>query len=41
MEKDIRNCFVASAIHVSIDFTEGRFANKNDAQNPWIDKNML
>ncbi|KAH9549051.1 hypothetical protein CY35_11G120100 [Sphagnum magellanicum] len=41
VEKDIRNCFAARAIRVSIDFTEGRLANKNDARNPWTGKNML
>ncbi|KAH8944671.1 hypothetical protein BDL97_13G124700 [Sphagnum fallax] len=41
VEKDIRNCFAAGAIRVSIDFTEGRLANKNDARNPWTGKNML
>jgi methionine synthase II (cobalamin-independent) len=40
-EKDIRQCFAAGAQRVSIDFTEGRLANKNDARNPWTGKNML
>jgi len=40
-EKDIRKCFDAGAVRVSIDFTEGRLANKNDARNPWTGKNML
>jgi methionine synthase II (cobalamin-independent) len=40
-EKDIRQCFAAGATHVSVDFTEGRLANKNDARNPWTGKNML
>src|SRR4051794_12621771 len=40
-EKDIRECFAAGAQRVSIDFTEGRLANKNDARNPWTGKNML
>ena len=40
-EKDIRQCFAAGAVRVSIDFTEGRLANKNDARNPWTGKNML
>jgi methionine synthase II (cobalamin-independent) len=40
-EKDIRRCFDAGAVRVSIDFTEGRLANKNDARNPWTGKNML
>lgn len=41
VEKDIRQCFDAGAVRVSIDFTEGRLANKNDARNPWTGKNML
>ncbi len=40
-EKDIRQCFEAGASRVSIDFTEGRLANKNDSRNPWTGKNML
>ena len=40
-EKDIRGCFEAGAKRVSVDFTEGRLANKNDARNPWTGKNML
>jgi methionine synthase II (cobalamin-independent) len=40
-EKDIRECFAAGAVRVSIDFTEGRLANKNDARNPWTGRNML
>ena len=34
-EKDIRQCFAAGAARVSIDFTEGRLACKNDPRNPW------
>ncbi len=41
VEKDIRGCFAAGAQRVSIDFTEGRLANKNDARNPWTGKDML
>ena len=41
VEKDIRQCFEAGAVRVSIDFTEGRLANKNDARNPWTNKDML
>jgi methionine synthase II (cobalamin-independent) len=41
VEKDIRQCFAAGAVRVSVDFTEGRLANKNDARNPWTGKNML
>src|SRR5438309_11547160 len=40
-EKDIRQCFDAGALRVSVDFTEGRLANKNDSRNPWTGKNML
>jgi methionine synthase II (cobalamin-independent) len=40
-EKDVRECFAAGAARVSVDFTEGRLANKNDARNPWTNKNML
>ena len=41
VEKDIRQCFAAGAVRVSIDFTEGRLANKNDSRNPWTNKDML
>ena len=41
VEKDIRQCFDAGAQRVSIDFTEGRLANKNDSRNPWTGKDML
>ncbi|MEJ7784094.1 MAG: hypothetical protein WKF96_04765 [Solirubrobacteraceae bacterium] len=41
VEKDIRQCFSAGAERVSIDFTEGRLANKNDSRNPWTGKDML
>jgi methionine synthase II (cobalamin-independent) len=40
-EKDIRQCFDAGAVRVSVDFTEGRLANKNDARNPWTGADML
>jgi methionine synthase II (cobalamin-independent) len=40
-EKDIRHCFDAGAARVSMDFTEGRLANKNDSRNPWTGKDML
>src|ERR1700733_4457138 len=40
-ERDIRKCFDAGAVRVSIDFTEGRLANKNDSRNPWTGRNML
>ena len=41
VEKDIRQCFAAGAERVSIDFTEGRLANKNDSRNPWTGRDML
>ena len=40
-EKDIRKCFAAGAARVSIDFTEGRLACKNDPKNPWTGRGML
>lgn len=40
-EKDIRQCFAAGAVRVSIDFTEGRLALKKDPRNPWTGRNML
>jgi methionine synthase II (cobalamin-independent) len=40
-EKDIRKCFAAGAARVSIDFTEGRLALRNDPRNPWTGRNML
>lgn len=40
-EKDIRKCFATGAARVSIDFTEGRLALKNDPRNPWTGRNML
>ena len=40
-EKDIRTCFDAGAVRVSIDFTEGRLACKNDSRNPWTGRGML
>ncbi|HYP47473.1 MAG TPA: hypothetical protein VEQ61_02435 [Thermoleophilaceae bacterium] len=40
-EKDIRQACAAGAVRVSIDFTEGRLANKNDSRNPWTGKDML
>lgn len=41
VERDIRGSFAAGAARVSIDFTEGRLANKNDARNPWTGCDML
>ena len=40
-EKDIRACFAAGASRVSIDFTEGRLACRNDPKNPWTGRGML
>ncbi len=40
-EKDIRQAFEAGAARVSIDFTEGRLASKNDPRNPWTGRQML
>ena len=40
-ENDIRKCFAAGAARVSIDFTEGRLACKNDPRNPWTGRHML
>lgn len=40
-EKDIRLAFAAGAARVSVDFTEGRLALRNDPRNPWTGRNML
>jgi len=40
-EKDIRKCFETGAKRVSIDFTEGRLACRNDPNNPWTGRGML
>ena len=40
-EKDIRKCFATGAKRVSIDFTEGRLACRNDPRNPWTGSGML
>jgi methionine synthase II (cobalamin-independent) len=40
-EKDIRSAFAAGAARVSIDFTEGRLAVRNDPRNPWTGAHML
>nr|MBA3264572.1 5-methyltetrahydropteroyltriglutamate--homocysteine methyltransferase [Thermoleophilaceae bacterium] len=40
-EKDIRGAFEAGAERVSIDFTEGRLATRNDPRNPWTGAGML
>jgi len=40
-EKDIRGAFEAGAACVSIDFTEGRLALREDSRNPWTGRGML
>lgn len=40
-EQDIRSAFAAGAARVSIDFTEGRLATRDDARNPWTGAGML
>jgi methionine synthase II (cobalamin-independent) len=40
-EKDIRKAFDVGAARVSVDFTEGRLATRNDPRNPWTGRNML
>ena len=40
-EKDIRRSFEAGAKRVSIDFTEGRLASRNDPKNPWTGAQLL
>ena len=40
-EKDVRAAFDAGAERVSIDFTEGRLACRNDPRNPWTGRQML
>jgi len=40
-EIDIRKAFKAGAKRVSIDFTEGRLACRNDPKNPWTGRKML
>jgi methionine synthase II (cobalamin-independent) len=40
-EKDIRGAFAAGAVRVSIDFTEGRLATRNDHRNPWTGRGLL
>ena len=40
-EKDIRRAFQAGAARVSIDFTEGRLATRDDPRNPWTGAGML
>jgi methionine synthase II (cobalamin-independent) len=40
-EKDVRAAFDAGAARVSVDFTEGRLATRNDHRNPWTGRGML
>src|SRR5207245_981800 len=40
-ENDIRRAFAVGAARVSVDFTEGRLATRNDPRNPWTGANML
>jgi methionine synthase II (cobalamin-independent) len=40
-EKDIRLAFEAGASRVSMDFTEGRLALREDSRNPWTGRGML
>lgn len=40
-EKDIRGAFDAGAERVSMDFTEGRLATRDDPRNPWTGAGML
>lgn len=40
-EKDIRQAFQTGAVRVSVDFTEGRLACRNDPNNPWTGRGML
>lgn len=40
-ERDIRKAFEAGAERVSIDFTEGRLATRNDPRNPWTGAGLL
>jgi len=39
--KDVRQAFDTGAARVSIDFTEGRLACRNDPRNPWTGRKML
>ncbi len=40
-EKDIREAFAAGAARVSVDFTEGRLATREDPRNPWTGAGLL
>jgi methionine synthase II (cobalamin-independent) len=40
-ERDIRGAFAAGAVRVSVDFTEGRLATREDPRNPWTGAGLL
>ena len=40
-EEDIREAFAAGADRVSVDFTEGRLATREDPRNPWTGAGLL
>ena len=40
-ESDIRRAFAAGAARVSVDFTEGRLATREDPRNPWTGAGLL
>lgn len=40
-EQDIREAFAAGAVRVSVDFTEGRLATREDPRNPWTGAGLL
>jgi methionine synthase II (cobalamin-independent) len=40
-ERDIRKAFEAGASRVSVDFTEGRLATREDPRNPWTGAGLL
>ncbi|MFN2478447.1 MAG: 5-methyltetrahydropteroyltriglutamate--homocysteine methyltransferase [Pseudonocardiaceae bacterium] len=40
-EKDIRKALEAGAARVSVDFTEGRLATREDPRNPWTGAGLL
>jgi methionine synthase II (cobalamin-independent) len=40
-ETDIRKAFEAGAARVSVDFTEGRLATREDPRNPWTGAGLL
>lgn len=40
-ERDIRKAFEVGAVRVSVDFTEGRLATREDPRNPWTGAGLL